>query len=73
MTRRCPHCGRRFRENPALHVEVPYLAGPGDLTVWACIESEGRHVRIPLPWWEDFRRSVRSLRATLRRAFGGLP
>ena len=66
MKRRCPHCGERFRENPALHVEVPYLAEPGDLTVWACIEAGGRHVRIPLPWWEDLRRTFAQLRCFLR-------
>ncbi len=64
---RCPYCFEPFRANPALHVEVPYLAGPDDLTVVFCYDT-GRHARIPLTWAEDLRRSL----ARLRRLFHAL-
>ncbi len=66
--RRCPYCREPFQANPAVHVELPYLADveAGDLTVWYCYEV-GRHARVPLSWWVDLKRSIGSARALLRR------
>jgi len=65
MSRKCPHCREPFRENAALHVEVPYLAGPDDRTVWYCIEA-GQHVHIPRTWVEGVRESTARLRRLVR-------
>ena len=65
MNRRCPHCGESFRENPALHVEVPYLAGPNERTVSYCVEAS-RHVHIPTSWVEDLLSSVARIRRLTR-------
>jgi hypothetical protein len=65
MSPDCPLCGEPW-SNGAIHLEVPYLAEPGDLTVWYCLEA-GQHVRVPALWMEDPWAWIARVRDIIRR------
>jgi hypothetical protein len=61
---RCPLCNEPW-SNAAVHLEVPYLAEPGDLTVWYCFDA-GQHVQVratltvdPWAWMARVRELIR--------------
>jgi hypothetical protein len=68
MSRDCPLCGEPW-SNGAIHFEVPYLAEPGDLTVWYCLET-GQHVRVRALWTEHPWAWISRVRDIIRNRWG---